>query len=229
MEHTDAVRLQAVEKYVLGELSPALQTEFESHYFDCHECALGLRAGVAFAAASRQFFAEVPAPAPAPKPAPTPWFAWLKPMIAVPVFAALLLVVGYQNLVTIPRLAQPNATVATAVDPWFSLANSNVHGSAGQRIEVRPGQEFHLFVDVTATPKQPDSVFLLRVQDASGKVFLARTASAVEAQRPVLLSFSSGLHEGEYKVVITEPASGSATPVGVLPFTVAFSGQILQH
>jgi len=67
MEHTDAVKLQAVEKYILGELTPSLREEFEAHYFDCTACALNLRTGVAFAAVSRQYFAESSAPAAAPE------------------------------------------------------------------------------------------------------------------------------------------------------------------
>src|SRR5258705_10475466 len=101
---TRAIRFQAGEKYVLGELTPAFRNEFEAHYFACSECSLNVRAGVAFAAASRQYFAEVPVPAVVPRPASVGWFVLLKPMIAVPAFAALLLLVGYQNLVTIPHL-----------------------------------------------------------------------------------------------------------------------------
>src|SRR5438876_8445380 len=104
MDHTEAVRMQAVEKYVLGELSPLLRAQFEEHYFDCADCALNLRAGVAFAAASRQYFAESAATervANAPSPG---WFGWLKPLVVVPAFAALIAIVAYQNSVSIPRL-----------------------------------------------------------------------------------------------------------------------------
>ena len=62
MDHNEAVRMQAVEKYILGELTPLLRAQFEEHYFDCADCALNLRSGVAFAAASRQYFAESTVP-----------------------------------------------------------------------------------------------------------------------------------------------------------------------
>ena len=39
MDHNEALRLQAAEKYVLGELPPPLRDEFEEHFFDCQECA----------------------------------------------------------------------------------------------------------------------------------------------------------------------------------------------
>jgi len=48
MNHSEAVRLQAAEKYVLGELSPALREEYEEHLFDCVACALDVKAVAAF-------------------------------------------------------------------------------------------------------------------------------------------------------------------------------------
>src|SRR5258705_11672446 len=95
---TRAIRFQAGEKYVLGELTPAFRNEFEAHYFDCSECSLNVRAGVAFAAASRQYFAEVPVPAVVPRPASAGLFFSVKPMIVVPAFCPLLL------LICLPKL-----------------------------------------------------------------------------------------------------------------------------
>jgi hypothetical protein len=221
MEHTDAVKLQAVEKYILGELSPTLRDEFEAHFFDCPECSLSLRTAIAFAAGSKQFFAE-------PSHSSTPnvalergWFAWLKPVIAVPAFAALLFVIGYQNLVSIPQLKQTSGV--TTVDPWFSLATASVHGSAGTRVDVHPKQGFSLFFDITAAPHQPGSTFLLQVQDSAGKTVLTRTVSAKQAQKSVVLYVPGGLPEGDYKLVVLDQSSGSTAQVSELPFAVAFS------
>ncbi|PYU53470.1 MAG: hypothetical protein DMG48_01380 [Acidobacteria bacterium] len=47
MDHNEALRLHAVEKYVLGELPPSLRDEFEQHFFECQECALDVRAAAA--------------------------------------------------------------------------------------------------------------------------------------------------------------------------------------
>jgi hypothetical protein len=228
MEHTDAVQLQAVEKYILGELAPALRNEFEAHYFDCHECALNVRAGIAFAAASRQYFAEVPVPAVVAPPAAAGWFSWLKPMIAVPAFAALLLLIGYQNLFIIPHLKQ--ASVADAeVRPWFTLVAANVRGSAGTRVEVPSGKAFDLFFDVTTAPRQPDSVFLVQMKDSSGKILVARKVSQQLAKKPVNFTVPAGIPEGDYKLVILDQSAGTTAPAGEIPFTVAFSPQIQQH
>jgi len=48
MDHSEAVRMQAGEKYVLGELSPVLREEYEEHFFACVACALEVKAAAAF-------------------------------------------------------------------------------------------------------------------------------------------------------------------------------------
>ena len=228
MDHTEAVKLQAVEKYILGELTSPLRDEFEAHYFDCMECSLNLRSGVAFAAASRQYFAESVAHAvvaPTPKP---DWFGWLRPLVAIPAFAALLLILGYQNLVTIPHLRQASSGVA-AVNPWFPLRASNVRGPAGEKLEIRPGQPFTLFVDITEVSKAPDSSFLLQLKDSSGKILGSSSVSAADARKPVSLYVPAGPHEGDYEIVVLEQSGGSTRDASHIPFAIAFSTQVEQH
>jgi len=226
MDHTEAVRMQAVEKYILGELTPYDRAHFEEHYFDCPDCALNLRSGVAFAAASRQYFAESAVPAKVAHSPRIGWFAWLKPFVAVPAFAALIAVIAYQNTVSIPHLKHEigsPAAATTTVAPWFSLVTASVHGSSGTRVELQPGQPFYLFFDITAAPRQSDSVFLLQVQNATGKTLVTSTVSAERAQKSVVLAIPPGFREGDYKLIITDQAAGTSTAAGELPFTVAFS------
>ena len=40
MDHSEAVRLMATERYLLGEMSPDVREAFEGHLFECEECAL---------------------------------------------------------------------------------------------------------------------------------------------------------------------------------------------
>jgi len=49
MDHSEALRLQAAERYVLGELSPELREQYEEHYFTCEECASDVKASAVFA------------------------------------------------------------------------------------------------------------------------------------------------------------------------------------
>src|SRR5277367_5646723 len=108
MDHSESIRLMAAEKYLLGELAPESREQFEEHFFECQECALDVRAGAALVEHSKVVLSESPAISPVRVPAAAParpgWFAWLRPAVVVPVLAALLVVVGYQNLVMYPQL-----------------------------------------------------------------------------------------------------------------------------
>ena len=48
MDHNEAVRMRAAEKYVRGELSPVLREGYEEHFFACVACALEVKAAAAF-------------------------------------------------------------------------------------------------------------------------------------------------------------------------------------
>lgn len=107
MNHSEAVQQMASERYLLDELSPDARDAFEEHMFDCPECALDVRAGAMFVDEAK---IQLPAVSSAteesqrPKEKRTNLFPWWRPAFAVLVFAGLLIVVGYQNLVTIPAL-----------------------------------------------------------------------------------------------------------------------------
>src|ERR1035438_3132659 len=114
MDHSEAVKQMAAEKYLLNELAPDTRDAFEEHFFDCPDCALDLRAGAAFVDEAKTQLPELTASQPArvspahakPKEKRNGWLSWWNPSIAAPVFATLLLFIGYQNLVTYPALRQ---------------------------------------------------------------------------------------------------------------------------
>src|SRR5690349_21795931 len=121
MDHDEAVRLHAAEKYLLGELPKEQHAAYEEHYFDCVACAEDLKATVVFMESARQVVRQsVPQIVKDKKlvPAASPLHVWfnrlLKPAFVIPVFAALLLFVGYQNGVTIPNLRQASSRTASA-------------------------------------------------------------------------------------------------------------------
>src|SRR5271163_1369441 len=123
MDHTTVVRTKMTEKYLLAELDAEVREEFEEHFFDCAECALDVGAGAQFLADSKVLLAESSEPAPARTTAqrgPHGWFAWLRPAFAGPALALLLVVAGYQNLVTLPGLrsaaSQPQVLPSASVN-----------------------------------------------------------------------------------------------------------------
>ena len=154
MDHESVVRDKMTERYLLNELDAQEREQFEEHFFECSDCALDVRAGAEFVAHSKVILAETSDAAFA-EPSTTPsaslwdWFRWfrlaLRPAFAVPVMAALLLVIGYQNLVTYPRLQselhQPQ------VLPWASV-HLGTWGNGGPTISVPQGKSFLLFVPI---------------------------------------------------------------------------------
>jgi hypothetical protein len=58
--HADATATQAVERYLLGELSAEERDQFEAHAFDCVECAEDLKAAAMFLDTSRSVLGEDP-------------------------------------------------------------------------------------------------------------------------------------------------------------------------
>src|SRR5215471_5245547 len=133
MNHDVVVRQKMAERYLLEELDPQQRDEFEEHLFDCSECAMDVRAGASFVEHSKRILAETTPEttrvlAPVFAPPTAGWFAWLRPAFAVPALALLLLVVGYQNLVTYPRLEQ--ALHEPQVLPWASV-NLGTWGAGG--------------------------------------------------------------------------------------------------
>ncbi len=67
MDHADALRMNATERYLLNELDTTQLEQFEEHMFECQECALDVHAAADFLEQSKNILAE---PAPVPVPAP---------------------------------------------------------------------------------------------------------------------------------------------------------------
>src|SRR5260370_37870489 len=151
MDHNEAIELQAAVKYVLRELTPVQRDAYEEHYFDCAECAVDIKALATFADTVREVMRQESANSVArdPLPAPNRWFAWFRPIVAVPAFAALLLMLGYQSFVSVPRwknLATQSA--APQVLPMFSLIAANTRGPDSLTFHVRPGERYGIYAYV---------------------------------------------------------------------------------
>lgn len=234
MDHSEAVRLQAAEKYVLGELPKEQREEYEEHFFDCFACAEELKTTVAFMEGSRHVVREDDrqtteekrlALAPAAKGG---WFGWLSPALAIPIFAALLLFIGYQNGVTIPSLKQASSRAISAeVVRSFSLLSvgSRGEGSSSLTIGVSSKEDFGLDVDM---PGNSSSGYLCEIRDESGQVRFTLPVSAEAAKRSVHVNIPGGsLQPGKYSFVIfTGQVSAARTDNGSaaaqLPFSIEF-------
>jgi hypothetical protein len=182
MDHT-VVRHLMTEQYLLNELDPETRDEFEEHFFNCPECAADVHAGALFVEQSKLVLAEKPELVPARRPvdAPVPgiprWLMWFRPAFVLPVMAMLLVVVGYQNLVTVPQLA--SQLNSPHVLPYASV-NVGTYGSAEQTITALPGQGFLLFVRVP--PEDGYTHYTAELYNPAGKPELSLTIPASATQ-----------------------------------------------
>jgi anti-sigma factor RsiW len=231
MDHNEAVQQMATERYLLGELSPELRDAFEEHFFDCQECAMDLRAASVFLEEAKVHLPELTGPLATPaaerpaaihekkqvgKKAPW-WSSLLRPAFAAPVFATLLAVVGYQNLVTFPALR------ASSSEPMLSpmvYLHAGTRGGQGTPVDVDAKHGIALVVD---KPQQAGySSFVFELRDPQGKV----TASIAAPNDGVLpegqptdgtLSLAipgAALRDGAYTLAISGVASnGSRTEI----------------
>jgi hypothetical protein len=233
MEHSEAVQLKAAERYVLGELSGDLRTQYEEHYFGCPECAEDLKLAAAFVENTRAVLESGPVTGSARVPMATEprswssgWFArLLRPSFAVPVFALLLLCVGYQSLIVIPHLK--SASIGPQTLPSYSLITANSRGGEPPTITVSANKPFSLYIDIP--PEKQFPLYVCEFVNASGATEYSLNISGQEAQNSVqLLIPPATLKSGNYAVVVRglatpESAVSSGTEIARYPFTLAFS------
>ena len=168
MDHQEAIRLTATERYLMDELSPELRDQFEEHFFDCAECASDVKTTSLFIETSKDLLAQprleaVPAFRP-PVHTPKGWFDWFRPALAVPAFAVLLAVIGYQNFRTVPRLKV--ALNSPEVLPWTAI-HTRTRGAVAAPTPVAPDGSFGIVLEVT--PDSHFSSYVANFNDPSGK------------------------------------------------------------
>ena len=111
MDHAEAIKLEATERYLLGDLSVSEVEEFERHFFDCPQCSEELRALAILQDNARAAYIEQgPRPYAPSLPAPEAeidragWWAaftrsWRMPRVLAPALAAMVLALlaGYES------------------------------------------------------------------------------------------------------------------------------------
>ena len=208
MDHTEAFQSQACEKYLLGELSPAQRDAYEEHYFSCAECAAQLRCAAEFLGASREIFAASPIQRSSSETVRgTSWFAWFRPAYAAAALAGLLLLIGYQNFVTIPNYQR---AASSQILPMHSLITAGTLGDESLNFNVSADRPFGLYVDVPYDPGF--STYLLALQSPSGAITPLRSVNAAEAQKTQVFVINPGQQSGKYAIVVSGLATPSADP-----------------
>src|SRR5947208_6055482 len=105
MNHQEALRELAVERYLLGELSGASLDSFEEHLFECRECAADVKNGATFIDAARSELGLPEKVASTRVKSDRKWSArFLSPWVLVPALAACLVIIAFQAIVLQPRM-----------------------------------------------------------------------------------------------------------------------------
>jgi len=206
MDHQEATRRGAVEKYLLDELAPPERDEFEEHFFDCQECAADLRTTAAFLDEAKKELRRGQAAQRKLEAAPVDKqsrFAFLwRPAFVAPAFAFLVAVIVYQNVAVYPRFA-PETTkldrpeVLSAV----SLIGANSRGGAIPSVTVTRSQPLLLTIDIPTTEQY--SSYVCALIAPGGAVVSRVPVSAAQAKDTVSIRVPAGHWEhGDYTVLV---------------------------
>jgi len=219
MDHETVVRNNISERYLLAELDLQSREQFEEHFFVCPECARDIRAGSEFVVHSKNILAESPDPVPlrviSSQRSWFAWFAaWFRPAFAVPVLAILLLVVAYQNLVTLPHLTKVlnQAQILPA-----STINLLTYGANATPLSVSPGQIFLL--NVIVPPGRKYENYRADLYDPAGRLLASLPISgSVGDVWPI--RFPAASQSGTYKLNVYGVSNGGDVQVGSGSFEV---------
>lgn len=226
MDHLEAKRLHASEKYVLGELSAEQRDAYEEHYFDCSECAEDVKATLTFVAAGREVLRDDPPPSFAPKTitARSRWTSWLRPVIALPAMAVLLLSIGYYSFSSKPRtgeIAAPGQIVVPG--PSFGLRGGDRLENEKTVVPLHGSESFQLRFDFVPAQGRPFSSYIAELQDSSSRVLLQFNVPPDRINKEVSLVVPAGLlHPGDYILAVfgRDTSSSAKTPVDKFSFVV---------
>ena len=222
MDHAQARDLQAVEKYLLGQLPPDECEAFEEHFFACRDCAEDLRLAAIFEVNARAVFEENPVHSASAPPAQG-WLAtllasWRQPVFAVPAFAAALLcaVAGYQNLVTIPALRSQSAVGVSeeqlAVLPVRAASRGASSGDSERSFQVPKGAKSFL-LQFYAGWENPAANLDCEIQDSSGRVVFRLAIRSAENGMPDALRVpTSSVFPGAWVLVVRDLAGSKPGP-----------------
>lgn len=213
MDHRSAIETTAVERYFLDEMSAEERAEFETHFFDCEHCAAAIRVMSSLEANARaEFEARRPLtravePQSAPKPSgPGFWeryFNWLRPAIAAPALATLLVVMGYQTLQPARTHDFAGPQAATSL-----LLRGETRGTEPV-VSVPADHSLVLTLDLAGVSRQ--SGYSLEIHPESGDILPAIRVPAPSAGEPLTLALAGGtLTPGHYDVTLRSDAGGAA-------------------
>jgi hypothetical protein len=219
MNHDEAIRSGAAEKYVLRELSDELRDAYEDHFLECAECTKNMHALSGFAEGGSEVYDNLRAEIVPGKPQSV-WARLLQPIIAIPAFAAIVLAiagVGYHASLFGPAssgvaaVAGKSALTDATRGAIRLFGDERKAGGQIQVVRIHAGQGVTLNFDFLS-PRKFDS-YLGKLQDSSGRLILPVTLPGDMANREVNLAIPAGLvHAGKYTLSFVGVSSAPQAP-----------------
>jgi hypothetical protein len=206
MDHNQATEISAVERYLLEEMTPQERDDFEEHFFDCQDCATDLRATAAFMGAARTELKANPVAKPTKAEnggkGPSFFAAFWPSALAWSAVAALLLVIGYQNMVVFPRFREQIAELRQPeVLSVISLVRGNSRGGVVATANVTPADSVLLSLDIPTQDRFTSYTCL--VYSPTGTLLGRLAVSAEEAKDTISIAVpGAGREPGKYTVKI---------------------------
>ena len=188
MEHEEALRILACEKYLLGELSAEERDAFEEHFFTCRDCARDVRIGEAFIANTRAVLQEQ---ASFPAVGRESVFGLLGGLLRRPAFsgaiALLFLIFGflaYRGLFQVPALRSELAQLSKA-QGYSSYVLRPPARDADQVVPISTRKRFISFT-MDVDPEDGFSAYEWRLTGESDEVVFSAVLTAPTPPRSSL-------------------------------------------
>ena len=204
MDHQQAISTQAVERYLLDEMTGPQREEFEDHFFTCAECADAVRTGAELSANARALLkdeARPPVPGRTIKIPVRPGTRQIWFQRGIGALAATLLLgtaAVYQNA---PFTKPPfQAQLQASVEHW-KIAPDRRGGLSVETRKREPGKL--LLLDLELPVLQPMPAYRVEIRNESGGIVLTEE-NAPTRDGAVSVPLPSNLGSGTYKVVVGE-------------------------
>ena len=218
MDHQQALKIQAAERYLLDELTQEERDDFEEHYFSCVECAEEVRTAFSLADNAKAVLAEAPSrpilvkSQPAKARSSWDWWAglWTFMRPVVPVAAMLLLAITvYQSVLVIPRLQRELADASAPRVVPTVVAHAATRGDDAVVQVSNQDRLLQLILDINPTTSV--SSYKCEVLDGAGnKRFTVPANLAGGGGSVYLLLPAQDLESGRYTIRV-RPADASGT------------------
>ena len=197
LNHTEAAKTHAVERYLLGEMNQDERMTFEDHYFNCRICSVDVSDGMQMISAGRVVVREDVPQKTNVVPLPSRWKRWF-PAAAAAALIASLLGNGLQFTRTAELREELAREQAPAVVQLHTLELAQKRGAAEPTtVPADHILDFDIQID-----ESPDAVsYVAEVHDSSGKVRNRLGISRDTAKEPVTLR-TGNLPAGRYELVI---------------------------